>query len=145
MPEGILMVQKIKIQCPHCFEECELFLSTNAMVIVMNCPSCWTPLAAGKSGAMAISEDDMAQLAVDNRQKTMSRLLEKLNSVTGAPKREHAKVLHSEASHKGHMGSDSDTNPSLTTDGCGITCDDITNLRIELATCEDSLDFILRI
>lgn len=139
------MVQKIKIQCPHCFEECELFLSTNAMVVVMNCPSCWTPLAAGKSGAMAISEDDMAQLAVDNRQKTMSRLLEKLNAVTAAPKREHAQVLQSSAQQRGHMGSGSSVHPSLTTDGRGITFDDVTNLRIELATCEDSLEFILKI
>ncbi len=94
---------------------------------------------------MTISEDDMAQLAVDNRQKTMSRLLEKLNAVTSAPHREHAEVLHSSAPKTQHMGATSSSHPSLTTDGRGITSDDITNLRIELATCEDSLDFILKI
>ena len=38
------MVKTLQVKCPHCNQVSEIFLSTNACVIILNCPTCFSPI-----------------------------------------------------------------------------------------------------
>lgn len=35
---------RLELQCPHCRKECELALDEDSSMVLLNCPSCDTPL-----------------------------------------------------------------------------------------------------
>ena len=38
------MVTTLHIKCPHCKQASQIFLSTSVSVIILNCPSCLSPI-----------------------------------------------------------------------------------------------------
>ncbi len=133
------MVRNFKIQCPVCHDVCELYLSTSAPIVILNCPNCWTPMLYNENGVFALSESQLSELA-RNREFSILSLLEK--------------VARSGRAEKKQAGHDPLTLQSTTIGTSSppagfdmrqvITGDDIVDLRIELATCKDALDFINR-
>jgi hypothetical protein len=130
------MITVLKIQCPHCFEVYELFLSTSAYVVVLNCPNCWTPIMHNKQGVHVLSDSMMERIRAQRRQNELVDLLDKMSSFADNPmplhKKQHAlPVLPSPSPH-----------PVPNRDRECISRDDIVDLRIDLERCTDCRDFI---
>jgi len=138
------MIKQMKIQCPRCLERCQLNLSTDATVVVLNCPTCWTPILRHRSGVYVLSEHQMSLLSSEKSSQALMQMLnemraEKVDSPTAIDvvdnhKRELVKVPQTV------------TKPFISQRNQSyITKDDLVNLRIDLATCDDVMDFINRI
>lgn len=134
------MVNVVKIQCPHCSDVYELYLSTKACVVVLNCPNCWTPILHNANGVHVLSDTIMERIRSRRHRAEVMDLLDKMDNDIAEPP-----VL--EPDEKWLNGLDSDREPFVQCpvpvgDRDGITRDDILNLRIELATCRDAQQFI---
>ena len=138
--EKTRMVRHFKIQCPRCGDTCELYLSNNAPIVILNCPNCWTPMLHNGNGVYLLSQHQMAQL-VQSREHSLLNLLERTAG------RDHGDAGRVLADIESFLES---TYPTLGTSNSvpdydmrnPITCDDIIDLRIELETCKDSQEFI---
>ena len=136
------MIRNIKIQCPECHDTCELYLSTSAPIVILNCPNCWTPMMYNENGVFVLSENQLSELA-KNSEFSISNLLDRFSG------HESAEMKMGSADHDDPFAPPS-TTISTSSPPAGydvrevITGDDIVDLRIELATCKDSLDFISR-
>ena len=132
------MVKTLSMTCPHCNHIAELFLSTNACVIVLNCPSCFSPLMYFENKIFLLSKKQVDAIKGTTQNTTVLKVLDR--------------IAHTEP-----VTESSATNPCKKTvnfnssaDRCknehpqkrDISEDDITNLRIELALCNDVQDFI---
>ena len=138
---GGTMVQELKVKCPHCHQVAEIFLSTNACVIILNCPSCCSPIMYFDHKIFILSERQVE--AIKNRTSNSpadvmrkkaqpEELPVKKNATcrgTGAPFGVSSEV----ASFQPHASK------------IHIGADDITNLKIELALCNDVSEFVDRI
>lgn len=133
------MITVLKIQCPHCFEVYELFLSTSAYVVVLNCPNCWTPIMHNKQGVHVLSDSMMERIRAQRRQNELVDLLDKMSalndSIVPAMKQPEEPSLVTKA-----------LPPPLLSHGLQhrecISKDDIVDLRIDLERCADCMDFI---
>ena len=57
------MIKAVKIKCPLCGEESQLYLSINPAVIILKCPDCWTPLMYTKTEIRILSEHELKTIA----------------------------------------------------------------------------------
>jgi hypothetical protein len=140
------MVKNLLIQCPSCQKASELFLSSNAAVIVLNCPHCWTPIISNRSGVFVLPERNINNIKATTNE---SDLLKFLDSVA-APQEQALPVAEKIAqqhkySHCHGQGLQTSQATTLSSRAEVISQDDITNLRINLETCRDSKEFIERI
>ncbi len=134
------MIQELKVTCPHCHQVAEIFLSTNACVIILNCPSCSSPIMYFDQKIFILSDNQIEAIKNKARSSSMMNMLKEMAQP------EEQLPLQKTAVHEGHAlacQSDSGTPcfgsaPSK----IHIGADDITNLRIELALCNDVQEFI---
>jgi hypothetical protein len=136
------MVKNMIIQCPSCHEVSELFLSSNAAVIVLNCPHCWTPILSNKSGVYILPENNIKAIKTVKNDNDIMKLLDSMPVMEEqpSPAMREQKVRNYKYSHCQASNAASTTFAGTRDDL--ISHDDITNLRIKLETCQDSKDFI---
>lgn len=135
------MIRSIKIKCPLCSEESELFLSMNPTVIVLNCPECWTPLMYSGDEIRILSENELDTLTAPSAETVLDTFFDNLTS-------KEPGLDHPLPFEKGMPFSKKISKQNLmlkTSDSYSrnsISADDIVDLRIELEQCEDVLHFI---
>ncbi len=137
------MVQTLNVTCPHCKQTAEIFLSTNACVIILNCPSCCSPIMYFDQKIFILSQSQVEAIKNKARSSSMMNLLKKMTHLEEQPvPKLHAH--HSAAAEQYsppmavHSSARSEDRKIL------IGSDDITNLRIELGLCNDVLEFVDR-
>jgi len=143
------MITTLNIKCPRCGQLSQLFLSTTVSVIILNCPSCRSPVMYFRRKIFLLDRQRMKKIARSPRKSLVSRLLEQLATAdTGA----QCTTKHAAFLHPGSMGAavpqSGPIRQKLTLEqpeGKYITGDDCTNLRIELELCDDSKTFIDRL
>ena len=135
------MIKKVVIECSRCRQTCELFLSTDARIIIFNCPSCWTPVMYFRNRVFVLSRHQVNEIRNRAPRGSIMKILQKIVG-TGAemPTAEHE--THACASCSGRQEPCLINHKVRAPDGGTITRDDITNLRISLETCEDAQQFI---
>jgi hypothetical protein len=141
---GTRMVMTVNIICPQCGQVSEIFLSTRASVVVLSCPSCLSPLIYLRRKTFLLDKPKLKKYRRKHRTLLASRLLEQIadadTSTRCAVKRGGAVAA-----------SQRKCGPALTAkrklivgrqEERYISEDDCINLRIELALCPDSKEFI---
>ena len=137
------MVQELRVTCPHCHQVADIFLSTNACVIILNCPSCCSPIMYFDQKIFVLSEHQVE--AIKNKSRgsgSMMNMLEKMVKPEELPVRKNACCTEmSDATGTPYRIAPPESAPSE----IYIGSDDITNLKIELALCNDVLEFVDRV
>ncbi|MBN1129987.1 MAG: hypothetical protein JXA71_13425 [Chitinispirillaceae bacterium] len=138
------MITTLSIKCPHCEQVSQIFLSTSVCVIILNCPSCLSPIMYFKHKIFLLDPKQLKRLTSDTRSSMLSKLLEK---ITDSEATAQCGVKKTASAYHQAAGMVSTAHKVTATDRCEkyITDDDCTNLRIELELCHDSLDFINRL
>ncbi len=132
------MVQTLSMKCPHCSQVSDVYLSTNASVIILSCPHCTTPMMYFESKIFPLSDKQIHDIQSTSQDWAVMRILQNIvhdtNPLPTSFKAQSTAVKQATAPLP-------EVIPS-TVGGKYITEDDITNLRIELETCNDSQQFI---
>jgi hypothetical protein len=139
------MVKTLSIECPHCSKTFDVFLSSNASMVILNGPLCLTPLIYYKTRCFVLSKHQIDRIRKSRQDTTVLKILHSIA-------REEPKIWHQRAparrcrtdgvpvakyiAPRAEFRSSGDAH---------ITRDDIINLRIELETCADCGQFIERI
>lgn len=128
------MVQTLSMKCPHCSQISDVFLSSNASVIILNCPVCTTPMLYFENRIFPLSDEQIEDIRNSRQDRAVMQILQSIvhdnGTVSNAIKAPGTAVKNS---------------PPIVTSVTGgkyISEDDITNLRIELELCRDSQEFI---
>lgn len=135
------MVKDLIIQCPKCHQVCELFLSSNAAVVILNCPHCWTPIISNNTGVYVLAKSQLKMIKSTRSTDTaIIKLLDKIEKKKSAccPQANTVKLSSKYTLLQGA----SYCNNAIGTERPCIGVDDITNLRISLETCGDVQEFI---
>lgn len=127
-------MKPLYVKCPHCKEVSELFLGSEAYMIVLNCPSCNSALMYYYGKTFEIDESEIEKIQGNLQMTTVQGILKNINAREGAKNQTSliVKPAESRATHKAGQP---------VRDG-NIATDDITNLKIELNTSKDVNDFI---
>ena len=135
---GEKMVKTLTMKCPHCNQIAEVFLSTNAYVIVLNCPACYSPIMYFEQKIFLLSKNQMEAIKGSTKNTTIMKILDKIANSEAqrvpvvtkgfAEASSPVKVFHHNTLYDRY-----------------ISDDDIINLRIDLGLCNDSLEFIMRL
>ncbi|NLD93302.1 MAG: hypothetical protein GX639_11615 [Fibrobacter sp.] len=152
--EGGSMVKSLTVQCPHCHQVSDIYLSTNACVIVLNCPTCMSPIMYFENKIFLLTDKQVSAIKDTTHNAAIMRMLDRIA---------HPEVPVEKTAEKASMKATAHTtnsSQSLSEVSGGepvhdirsrssrdrnISPDDITNLRIELALCNDSQAFIDRL
>ena len=136
------MITTLNVKCPHCEQVSQIFLSTTVCVIILNCPSCLSPIMYFKHKIFLLDPKQMKKISSASRSSMISKLLEQIagtETTTQCTVNKSASLQHnSAASSPGHAHK----TLTLEREEKYITEDDCTNLRIELELCADSNEFI---
>lgn len=132
------MITTLNIKCPHCGQVSQIFLSTAVSVIILNCPSCFSPIMYFRRKIFLLDQKQLKKLTGDFRSTAVINLMEQLDGVG---------TLCSTKNPARHI---ENARAAVSVDRCAIdqpeekyiTGDDCTNLRIELELCRDSKAFI---
>ena len=130
-------MKPLYVKCPHCKEVSELFLGSEAYMIVLNCPSCNSALMYYYGKTFEIDEGEIEKIQGNLQMTTVQGILKNINAREGAKSRTSMMVKPAEqrATHKaGAPVRESHLIP-----------DDITNLKIDLGMAKDVNDFIKNI
>jgi len=132
------MVTRIELNCPCCHQRCEIFLCTSATFIFLNCPDCGSPLVYDHHSCSLVGKHQIEQIrdVVRENHTAAGGYADPVPTPAALPAR-------CGEMHQLHATSSAGTTATLT-QRCDITQDDVTNLRIELETCCDSLEFMER-
>jgi hypothetical protein len=141
------MVTILNIRCPRCGQVAQLFLSTRVSVIILTCPSCRSPVMYLRRKTFLLDKRKLNKYRRDSRAILVSRLLEQIADADTAA---HCSVKRGAAAD-GRLRTGA--RPQVAPDRLivdrqeerYITEDDCINLRIELALCADSREFISRL
>ena len=163
--EGGFMVKSLTVQCPHCHQVSDIYLSTNACVIVLNCPTCMSAIMYFEKKIFLLNDKQVDAIKDTTHNAAIMRMLdriahpeipvektEKVEKTTAAAKASAAQAAVSNATQadtdNGHScksvapsvsASKYSGRPQRDRDICS---DDVTNLKIDLALCDDSQAFI---
>jgi len=134
------MVKTLTIECPHCQKTFEVLLSSNASMLILNCPTCAVPLIYYKKRCFELSSGQIDKIRKSRQDTTVLKILHSIS-------RQHSETACSSGlsrKHRRSAGTDSLCAAPATFFSCDnyITRDDVINLRIELETCVDSKQFI---
>lgn len=135
------MIKKVVIECSQCHQTCELFLSTDARIIIFNCPSCWTPVMYFRNRIFVLNQHQVDEIRNRAPQGSIMKILQKIvgsSSAVSAVGQETEACASCAGSHEPCLVN---THGKLSGNRA-ITRDDITNLRISLETCKDAQQFI---
>jgi hypothetical protein len=138
------MVNTLSIECPHCKKTFDVFLSSNASMVILNCPLCLTPLIYYKTRCFVLSKNQIDRIRKSRQDSTVLKILHSI------AREEPRSWRQGSTRHRRSGGVPalkySARGAGSGTFGCGhITRDDVINLRIELETCSDSSQFIDRL
>jgi endogenous inhibitor of DNA gyrase (YacG/DUF329 family) len=137
------MVKTLTIECPHCQKTFEVLLSSNASMLILNCPTCAAPLIYYKKRCFELSSGQIDKIRKSRQDTTVLKILHSIS-------RQHSETTCSSGPTRQlrrKAGAESLCALPATFMPCAdyITRDDIINLRIELETCVDSKQFIEKI
>ena len=138
------MVTTLNVKCPHCEQVSQIFLSSTVCVIILNCPSCLSPIMYFKHKIFLLDPKQLKKITSASRSSMVSKLLEQIAEAETAT---HCGVKKSAQMHQNAAPPPAPISKATAVDQAEkyITEDDCTNLRIELELCNDSLEFINRI
>lgn len=132
------MVKTLTMTCPHCNQISDLYLSTNACVIVLNCPSCYSPIMYFENKMFLLSENQVNAIKGTTQNATVLKILDKIahpesmvNNTGLSPYKPFINPVATPHLFHNHIWNRK-----------YISEDDITNLRIELGLCTDCQSFI---
>ncbi|NLW30585.1 MAG: hypothetical protein GXY77_03910 [Fibrobacter sp.] len=133
------MVNTLTVKCPHCNQISEIFLSTNAYVIILNCPNCIAPIMYFERKIYLLSDDQLEALKDNANNSSIMKTLERI-----AHQDRFAEKI---STQKGRFNQNAASNHLIPVFSGQkrekyISDDDITNLKIELALNTDSQKFI---
>ena len=138
------MIKSVKIKCPLCGEESQLYLSINPAVIILKCPECWTPLIYTKTEIRILSEHELKTIAAPSAQSVFNSIFDKVSNKKS--------MIDHYANFKDPMRiSRKEYTNSLLLKKPGtiirnnISPDDIIDLHNELAECDDVQQFIEKV
>ena len=137
------MVKTLTVTCPHCNQVSEIYLSTNACVIILNCPACVSPIMYFEKKIFLLSEQQVKAIKGTTQNATVMKMLDKI----AHPEYPAGNVVKSiKHTKKAASAADSRCVHLFRPERQKyISEDDITNLRIELALCSDVEQFIAQI
>jgi hypothetical protein len=138
------MVTTLNVKCPHCEQVSQIFLSTTVCVIILNCPSCLSPIMYFKHKIFLLDPKQLKKITGASRSSMVSKLLEQIAEAETAT---HCSVKKTAQMHQNAAPPPAPISKATAVGQAEkyITEDDCTNLRIELELCNDSLEFINRI
>ena len=133
------MILILTIECPHCRTVSEIVLSSNPRIIIFNCPECWAPQLYFDHKTYVLTDHQIEVLKNSSGPSSLGHMLKRMVQ----RKRHTSAVLraHHGATNEAQSRPPHETMVSQQLDR-NITADDITDLRIELAICRDSKEFI---
>lgn len=141
----------ISIKCPKCQEESELYLGSEAFMVILNCPNCGIPLIFYYGKTSVVTENELERLQKSGFLKNATHLLREIS--------ECGIKLNTPKSVKPYTVTAKRLNMTKTKPFSSLTChsvgmpiradffskDDLVNLKIELETCQSVEDFLSRI
>ena len=119
------------VKCPQCKEASELFLGSEAYMIVLNCPACSAALMYYYGKTFEIDEREMEKIQGNLQMTSVQGMLKNISSREQG-RATAVQTAEPRPSHK--AGSPIREVP--------LDQDDILNLKIELALTKDANDFI---
>jgi ribosomal protein S27E len=127
-------MKPLYVKCPHCKEVSELFLGSEAYMIVLNCPSCNSALMYYYGKTFEIDESEIEKIQGNLQMTTVQGILKNINARESGKSQTSlmVKPMEQRASHKA----------GAAVRECQLADDDITNLKIDLALSKDINDFI---
>jgi ribosomal protein S27E len=127
-------MKPLYVKCPHCKEVSELFLGSEAYMIVLNCPSCNSALMYYYGKTFEIDESEIEKIQGNLQMTTVQGILKNISARENSRQTATsvAKTADIRPTHK--AGAPVREIPLID--------DDITNLKIELALTKDVNDFI---
>jgi hypothetical protein len=132
------MVKTFTMKCPHCLHICDVFLSKNASVIILTCPSCESPMLYFDDQVFILSKNQIDTIRNTRHGRAIMRIMEHIkhnaNAISCLSQNSGANEVPKPLPEVAHNSA-----PRFQK---YITEDDVTNLRIELELCEDSGEFI---
>jgi hypothetical protein len=138
------MVKTLTVKCPHCLQVSQIYLSTNACVIILNCPSCLTPIMYFDRKIFLLTRNQVETIKNSQQESAVMRMLKRIVK-TEAPIRDTAGKIVRHCNTELVDRSFTFHQQQVSTAEKYISEDDITNLRIELEVCRDSQQFIDRL
>jgi hypothetical protein len=139
------MITTLNVKCPHCEQVSQIFLSSMVSVIILNCPSCLSPIMYFRRKIFLLDPQQLKKIKGNSRTSLVTRLLEQ---IAGAEAAAQCPVNSKGTKYLHHNGAYVPLSHKLTLEQARprhITEDDCTNLRIELELCSDSKSFIDRL
>lgn len=127
-------MHNLSFRCPHCQKNVEISLESEAMVIVMSCAHCKTPLMYYYGEAFEVDQIEMGEL-----QQKQLKAVQGFMKVRGMP--EPILKARKTIPHNGVAGTHTAGEPLLEH---AIGKDDILDLMIDLETTNDVDEFIRR-
>jgi len=138
------MVQELTVECPHCHQVADIYLSTNACVIILNCPSCASPIMYFDQKIFILTPNQLDAIKNKARGSSMMSMLKKMMRPEELPVQNRAPVQQFHESHGSvhqQMVQHKFPVPSCSTK-IHIGTDEITNMKIDLEMCRDVQEFI---
>lgn len=137
------MVQDLMVECPHCHQIAEIFLSTNACVIILNCPACSSPMMYFDHKIFILTPQQLQ--TIKNKNKGLPSLSMLRNMF-----REEQEPVQKPSTHLQRAGHMCPKVPPVWENTLNISDpfkiiigdDDITNLKIDLGISRDVLEFV---
>jgi hypothetical protein len=142
------MITTLNIKCPHCEQVSQIFLSTTVCVIILNCPSCLSPIMYFRRKIFLLDPRQLKKFTGNARDSIVFKLLEQISGAQAAATSPCSSKKAVQSAHMHKNGAFVPAVNKLTMGPPGekyITGDDCTNLRIELELCTDSQQFIDRL
>jgi ribosomal protein S27E len=127
-------MKPLYVKCPHCKEVSELFLGSEAYMIVLNCPSCNSALMYYYGKTFEIDESEIEKIQGNLQMTTVQGILKNI-SARETTRQQTATVSKSPEARATHKA-------GAPVRDIPLIDDDITNLKIELALTKDVNDFI---
>lgn len=136
------MVQELVVKCPHCQQVAEIYLSTNACVIVLNCPTCSSPIMYFDHKIFLLSNKQLEALKNNTRHNAMNEIRKMAQPPQLPVHKKQVQHKHASQENMCDMSPRAVISSGASSKNILIGQDDITNLKIELALCDDVQQFI---
>lgn len=136
------MITTLDVKCPHCEQVSQIFLSTSVSVIILNCPSCYSPIMYFRRKIFLLDQQQLKRITGKSHAAAALKLIEQMDGVNATASCSVKKAAHCYENAHGVSAPNGFTIDQP--DEKYITVDDCTNLRIELELCRDSQQFIDR-
>jgi hypothetical protein len=140
----------VSIQCPKCEAVSDLYLGSEAFMIVLNCPNCGIPLIYYYGKNFEVNEIQIKQIQNNGYLKNAGDLLKsisqcgvKMNAPKSVKPYSPVSKIKSRRQKIGRRYSNHLLGQSVRAEY--FTKDDLLNLKIELETCFCVEDFLSRI